>query len=64
MKNLKSLTTLAATAMLSGLEPGMYEPMPSRRLKPKKEFTVFDQERLDKAQAKRERKAAKRLLTV
>lgn len=58
--------SLAATAALLAAQSGMGEAAGfyssnTTRVREKKEFTHFDQERLDKAEEKRARKNAKRL---
>ncbi len=63
MERKSLITNMAAVALLSAgagsLEPGMYDALPKRRARQKKEFTHFDQQRIDKAEEKRARKAAK-----
>lgn len=52
------LNAAAAILAMSGGLP--LSEMPARRVRETKEFTHFDQERLDKAEEKRVRKNAKR----
>lgn len=57
-------TMLGAAAAMLAMSGGLpVSEMPTRRAREKKEFTHFDQERLDKAEQKRARKNAKRLAT-
>ncbi|WP_020474174.1 hypothetical protein [Zavarzinella formosa] len=55
------LTTLAAAMLATGqlVPEGMGFPLSQPRQT--KQFTVFDQERLDRAEAKRERRLARNL---
>jgi hypothetical protein len=66
--DMKSVAAAALTMFAAAGAPedsaGFFSSSTAKEKKVEKTFTAFDQMRLDKAQAKRERKAAKRQLEM